>query len=203
MRRRFRNATQRQVLRGRYPLARTRHHRADALARLLQPLDFGQGHGRLPVVQPPHGVGPVDRQKRMGHLRLPGGQRYDPERAADPRRAAGRQLRMVVRGPRFAGRHQRRGVGHRLQSRSVRAQRQTLLLDFAHARRNELRLGRAGLLPHRRLRHGDRQALQQAVLHDGHPRPAGRRGARRAPNCSSSAKRCTTPEAFPRSWSAT
>lgn len=184
MRRRFQNGTQRQVLRGRHALPRTRHHRADAHARQLQPLDFEQGHGRLPVDQPPHGAGAVDRQKQMGHLRLPRSQRNDPERAADARRAAGRQIRMVVRRPRLAGRRQRRSAGHRLQPRSFRADRQALLLDLAHARRNELRLGRAGLSPHRRLRHGDRQTVQQAVLHDGHPRPAGRHGARpRAPNC--------------------
>lgn len=43
----------------------------------------------------------VDRQKQMGHLRLPRSQRNDPERAADARRAAGRQIRMVVRRPRL------------------------------------------------------------------------------------------------------
>ena len=50
-------------------------------------------------------------------------------------------------------------VGHRLQPRTFRADRQALLLDLAYARRNELRLGRAGLSPHRRLRHGDRQTV--------------------------------------------
>ena len=60
------------------------------------------------------------------------------------RRSSGsrrRQIRMVVRRPRLAGRRQRRSAGHRLQPRSFRAHRQALLLDLAHARRNEATAG--------------------------------------------------------------
>ena len=63
--------------------------------------------------------------------------------------------RMVVRRPRFAGRQERRGAGHRLRSRPVRTERPALFLALADARRDELRLGRGELPPHRLLRRGD------------------------------------------------
>lgn len=45
------------------------------------------------------------------------------------------------------------------------------------ARRDELRLGRGELPPHRLLRRGDGQGLRQAVFHDGDAHAAGRHGA--------------------------
>lgn len=104
-------------------------------------------------------------------------QQYDPERTADAGGGQGRQLRMVVRRPRFAGRQERRGAGHRLRSRPVRTERPALFLALTDARRDELRLGRGELPPHRLLRRGDGQGLRQAVFHDGDAHAAGRHGA--------------------------
>ena len=177
MRRRFSDGTEPQLLSGRHPARRARHHGADGQARHLQPLDLEQGYGRLCLDASPRHPRAVDRQQRLGHLRIPGGQQHDSERTADAGGGQGRQLRMVVRRPRFAGRQERRGAGHRLRSRPVRTERPALFLALADARRDELRLGRGELPPHRLLRRGDGQGLRQAVFHDGDAHAAGRHGA--------------------------